>query len=152
MVERKINAFLGIAFISMTILSYEVLLSRLFSVFIGNPFAYYPISLAFLGMSCAGLYIYLFPRKFIQGDITKPLFYISMLLCIFLTMGTYFFYYITNVFTKKSLDIIMGGSILKGLDYYYTRGVGVSVIGGLILTIPFFSGRVMYFISFQTLQ
>lgn len=63
--KKKEHFFLpGIFFISVASLGAEIVLTRLFTVAMGYPFAYLIISLALLGYGAAGAFLRVFPDRF----------------------------------------------------------------------------------------
>jgi MFS family permease len=76
------KTYLGIFFVALSTLMYEILLTRIFSVTMGYHFAFMAVSLAMFGMTVGAIIVYLFPRKFPQDDIKHVLAKQSMLFAI----------------------------------------------------------------------
>ena len=76
------NTYLGIFFIALSTLMYEILLTRIFSVTMGYHFAFMAVSLAMFGMTVGAIIVYVLPLKFPQGKIyevlAKNAFYFSI--------------------------------------------------------------------------
>lgn len=58
------GTYLGIFFVALSTLMYEILLTRIFSVTMGYHFAFMAVSLALFGMTAGAIITYLFPQKF----------------------------------------------------------------------------------------
>lgn len=56
--------YLGIFFVALSTLMYEILLTRIFSVTMGYHFAFMAVSLALFGMTAGAIITYIFPHKF----------------------------------------------------------------------------------------
>ncbi len=76
------KTYLGIFFVALSTLMYEILLTRIFSVTMGYHFAFMAVSLALFGMTVGAIIVYLYPRKFPQDDIKHVLAKQSMLFAI----------------------------------------------------------------------
>lgn len=63
------NMYLGIFFVALSTLMYEILLTRIFSVTMGYHFAFMAISIAMFGMTVGAIIVYLYPKKFPQEKI-----------------------------------------------------------------------------------
>src|SRR3990167_3798947 len=76
------NTYLGIFFIALSTLMYEILLTRIFSVTMGYHFAFMAVSIAMFGMTVGALIVYLFPARFPDENIfavlAKNSFYFSL--------------------------------------------------------------------------
>ena len=60
----KKNIFWGIFFVALTTLTWEVLITRIFSATMYYHFVFMSISLAMLGFGCSGVLVFLFPKTF----------------------------------------------------------------------------------------
>jgi hypothetical protein len=58
------STYLGLFFITMAMLMYEILLTRIFSVTMWYHFAFVAISIALFGLTLGGIIVYLFPKYF----------------------------------------------------------------------------------------
>lgn len=65
------NTYLGIFFVALSTLMYEILLTRIFSVTMGYHFAFMAVSLAMFGMTVGAIIVYLFPKWFPQENLHK---------------------------------------------------------------------------------
>src|SRR5690242_13749735 len=57
----------GLAFVALSTLMYEVLLTRIFSVTMWYHFAFMAVSIAMFGMTVGAVVVYLFPNTFTPG-------------------------------------------------------------------------------------
>ena len=57
----------GVFFIALATLSWEILLTRIFSATMYYHFVFISISLAMLGFGCSGVIVFLFSRFFSRG-------------------------------------------------------------------------------------
>lgn len=73
------NTYLGIFFVALSTLMYEILLTRIFSVTMGYHFAFMAVSLAMFGMTAGAIIVYLFPSKFPSEKIYSVLAFYSFL-------------------------------------------------------------------------
>lgn len=77
------NTYIGIFFVALSTLMYEILLTRIFSVTMGYHFAFMAVSLAMFGMTVGAIIVYIFPKKFPQENInyilSRQAFYFSIL-------------------------------------------------------------------------
>ena len=71
MAGRSVHA--GLFLVSLATLSFEILLTRIFSVTIWNHFAFVAISSAMFGLAAGSLCVYLFPARFPQKRIADAL-------------------------------------------------------------------------------
>jgi len=62
----KAWTYLGLFFVSLSTLMYEVLLTRIFSVTMWYHFAFMAISIAMFGMTVGAIIVYIFPKLFAQ--------------------------------------------------------------------------------------
>lgn len=76
------NTYLGIFFIALSTLMYEILLTRIFSVTMGYHFAFMAVSLAMFGMTVGAIIVYVMPGRFpqerINAVLAKNAFYFSL--------------------------------------------------------------------------
>lgn len=121
-----IRNYLGLFFITLATLMYEILLTRIFSVMMFYHFAFMAISVAMFGMTVGALIVYLFPNYFSQFEKTNALAFYSLLFAIAI---------VTSFLVQLSLPLISGATIVA---------IAVLVITYLITSIPFiFSGIVV---------
>ena len=62
--EPRASTYIGIFFVALATLMYEILLTRIFSVTMLYHFAFVALSLAMFGMTAGALVVYLAPRVF----------------------------------------------------------------------------------------
>ena len=67
------GTFVGILLIALATLTYEILLTRIFSVTMWYHFAFVAISIAMFGMTVGALIVYLLPRWFPNRDLPRRL-------------------------------------------------------------------------------
>ncbi len=72
-------AFLGIFFVSLATLIYEILLTRIFSVTMWFHFAFVAVSIAMFGMTVGAILVYLYPRYFPEHKLLQRLTQASMM-------------------------------------------------------------------------
>ncbi|TET63954.1 SAM-dependent methyltransferase [Candidatus Aerophobetes bacterium] len=126
------NIFLSLFLISFSILSYEILLMRIFSITSWSHFAYMVISVALLGFGASGTFIAVFRMRLRRRfhsffTLFSFLFAISLYLSLFLSQKIPFDPFLIVWFKEQYLYL---------LGYY------------LILFIPFFLGACCIGISF----
>jgi len=126
-----VGIFLSVFFISFSILSYEILLMRVFSITSWSHFAYMIISVALLGFAASGTFISLFQRRvkrrfYLFFTIFSFFFSLSLWLCFALSQKIPFDPFLIVWYKKQYLYL---------LGYY------------LLLFIPFFLGATCIGIS-----
>jgi len=126
------NIFLSLFFISLSLLSYEILLMRIFSITSWSHFAYMAISIALLGFGASGSFIALFREK-----LRRRFYSLFTLFSFLFSISLYF----SLVFSQKIpfdpfLIVWFKEQYLYLLGYY------------LVLFIPFFLGASCIGISF----
>jgi hypothetical protein len=62
----KRNVYLGLFTVTLAVLMYETLLTRIFSVTMWYHFAFVAVSVAMFGMTVGGILVYLLPHRFTQ--------------------------------------------------------------------------------------
>jgi hypothetical protein len=78
------KTYIGIFFIALSTLMYEILLTRIFSVTMGYHFAFMAVSLAMFGMTAGAVIVYLYPQKFPQDNIKNVLAKHSLYFAVFI--------------------------------------------------------------------
>jgi len=126
------SVFISIFLISFSILSYEILLMRIFSIISWSHFAYMVISIALLGFGVSGTFISLLQKGFKKHfylffAIFSFLFSLSLPLCFALSQRIPF---------SPFLIVWYRGEYLRLLEYY------------LVFLIPFFLGATCIGLSF----
>jgi len=136
--EEKQSYFSGIAisisifFVSLCILSYEILLMRVLSVTSWSHFAYMVISIALLGFGASGTFISLFQKRL------KIHFYPFFTLFSFLFSFSLFICFILSQKIPFNLFLI----VWDNLQYFYLA------VYYLVLFVPFFLGATCIGLSF----
>ncbi len=77
----------GVLLISMSALTYELVLTRIASVVMFYHFAFLAVSLALLGMSVAGIYIYLLAKRFPKHRASEQAFLFCLLFSLSLPLA-----------------------------------------------------------------
>src|SRR6188768_4314450 len=77
----------GLAFVALSTLMYEVLLTRIFSVTMWYHFAFVAISVALFGMTVGALLVHLLPHRFKEEDVDRQLWLYSLLFGITLALS-----------------------------------------------------------------
>lgn len=77
----------GVLLISLSALTYELVLTRIASVVMFYHFAFLAVSLALLGMSVAGIYIYVLARRFPKHKAGEQAFLFCLLFCLSLPLA-----------------------------------------------------------------
>ncbi|MCD6083565.1 SAM-dependent methyltransferase [Candidatus Aerophobetes bacterium] len=126
------NIFISVFLISLSMLSYEILLMRIFSVISWSHFAYMVISIALLGFGVSGTFISLLQerlkRRFYQFfSLFAFLFSLSLPLCFALSQRIPFSPFLIVWYSREYLHL---------LEYY------------LVFLIPFFLGATCIGLSF----
>jgi len=117
------NTYLGISFIALSTLMYEILLTRIFSVTMGYHFAFMAISIAMFGMTLGAIIVYLYPKKFPQEKINYHLAKNSFLFSLTIIVS-----FLIHLF----VPFIHGMSII---------GFSVTALTYIVIAVPFvFSG------------
>jgi len=133
---QKQSYFSGIAisifFVSLCILSYEILLMRVLSITSWSHFAYMVISIALLGFGASGTFISLFQKKL------KTHFYPFFTLFSFLFSFSLFICFVVSQKIPFNLFLI----VWDNLQYFYLA------ICYLVLFVPFFLGATCIGLSF----
>ena len=96
---------MGVFFISLSTIMLEVLFTRIISVILWYHYAFATISLALLGFSVAGLYVYLFPEKFPEEKVFERLVFSSFLFFLSIIYNLLFFLYIGSSYKFTSLHL-----------------------------------------------
>jgi hypothetical protein len=71
--QVKKSAYIGLFFITLSTLMYEILLTRIFSVTMWYHFAFMAVSIAMFGMTVGAVVVYLLPSFFTQEKVKKHL-------------------------------------------------------------------------------
>jgi len=117
------NTYLGLFFISLSTLMYEMLLTRIFSVTMWYHFAFMAISIALFGMTVGALIVYLMPKVFTQDRVYSQLSIASLAFSISLV-----FSFLTHLSIPFLPEKSLVGVYSIGLTYF-------------VISIPFiFSG------------
>ena len=114
--------FIGIFFTSCAALTFEISLTRIFSVSLWYHFAFMVVSIALLGYGVSGSFLMLIPR-INKEHISKYLFYLSLLF----SLSIPFFYAVSNRIPFDPVKISWDINQLYYIFFYY-----------LFYSIPFF--------------
>ncbi len=122
-VRNDQNIFIGISLVSMSILTLELVLTRIFSVTMFYHFAFVAISIALFGISLSGIIVYIFQERFASERFSKDLsFYallfsiinfISLLLLLRINIRLHYsfknFLFLLSIYLLSSLPFLFGG-------------------------------------------
>ena len=121
------SAYVGIFFISLATLLFQVLLSRIFSVTMFYHFAFVAISIAMFGMTAGAGLVYAFPRLFPETQTRQAIAWSALAFAITIVLG-----FMTFLSIPFSLEASQERSLV---DFY---AVGLTY---LVISVPFiFSG------------
>lgn len=119
----KKNIYAGLFLVTLGILMYELLLTRIFSVTMFYHFAFFAVSVAIFGMTVGAILVYLFPNYFTQEKARKHLALSSLLFAISIPL---------SFLTHLSIPFVIQKSIVG----FYSIALNY-----VIISIPFiFSG------------
>ena len=106
--------------ISAVIIMMQLILTRVFSVILWYHFAFMAVSIAMLGISCAGLYLYFRRKQRSAEDLDKRIFLSSIFGSLFF-FGVYILIFNTRIFLRYRLeDILYLGFIYINLTIAFT--------------------------------
>ena len=71
--EPTASTYLGLFFVALATVMYEIVLTRIFSVTMWYHFAFVAISIAMFGMTVGAIIVYLRPALFTQERVTEHL-------------------------------------------------------------------------------
>jgi len=97
----------GIFFIALATLTWEILLTRIFSATMYYHFVFMSISLAMLGFGCSGVIVFLFPRYFSQERCSNHLAIFSSLFSITIILAIVVYLQINRAVTTASLSAFL---------------------------------------------
>jgi hypothetical protein len=123
------RTYLGVFLIALSLLMFEVTLTRIFSVVLFYHFAVLSISLALFGTAMAGVVVYLFPTYFQKENLTTTLTKLSLIYSISIVVSFVIFLQIPVGFRDVSVDNLVTMSlayIILALPFFY---------GGLVLSL-----------------
>ncbi|OPY88306.1 MAG: Spermidine synthase [Smithella sp. PtaU1.Bin162] len=117
------GVYVGLFLVTLATLSFEILLTRIFSVTMWYHFAFVAISVAMFGMTVGAIVVYLFPRHFTEDRAGRQLASSSLMFSLAI---------IVSFLTQLSIPFVPGQSI---------AGVNSLVFTYLVVAVPFvFSG------------
>ncbi|MGZ6249858.1 MAG: spermine/spermidine synthase domain-containing protein [Syntrophales bacterium] len=122
----------SVFFISAALISYQILLFKMFSIQYWYHFAYLIISIALLGFGASGTFIFLF-RRTLKDHVTLILFFCSLLFILSIWLNIY----LNRMIAFNPLMIVWDKSEILRLLYL-----------SLSLFIPFFLGALCIGVSF----
>ncbi len=101
------KTYWGIFFIALATLTWEILLTRIFSATMYYHFVFMSISLAMLGFGCSGVIVYLFPRYFSQERCSNHLAIFSIFFSITIVLAICIYLQIKSAVTTPSLSAFL---------------------------------------------
>ena len=117
------SIYLGLFFTTLSTLTYQVLLTRIFSVTMWYHFAFVAVSVALFGMTVGALIVYLLPERFPEERIRERLSQASLLFSVSIVVG-----FLTQLSIPFNPEWSVLGVYSVGLTY-------------LVISVPFiFSG------------
>lgn len=122
--------YYSIAFIiSCSIIMLQLLLTRLFSVILWYHFAFMAVSIAMLGMSCAGLYLYFKKNRIAANEIDNHIYFSSIAAPLYLIL-TFYIVFNTRIFLRSNpVDILYLGFIyLNMMIPFFLIAYGLSIL------------------------
>jgi len=126
-IKVKKTAYIGLFFVTLSTLMYEILLTRIFSVTMWYHFAFMAVSIAMFGMTLGSVIVYLLPNFFTQERAKKHLAISSLFFSILIVLS--FFTYLSIPLQNTSIISFSFSSFLTLALIY------------LVISIPFiFSG------------
>ena len=148
--KERLCLYVGIFIVSGIVLAFETILPRIFAVFAGSVFMYYAISIALMGLSGGGIFVFCLTHRFPYHRVALHLF-----ICTILFGAT--------VLAAIFLISKIGGSIIESMDQYqmgkmmtqeiighlYHQRHILLMISGLILSLPFFFAGICVSLCFK---
>jgi len=120
----KRGIYLGLFFISMGLLLFEIIMTRIFSVATWYYFAFFAISMAMFGITVGSLFVYLAKTYFNKHDIS---------------------FYLTRYSIYQAISIVLSLLTFLSIPFYpRLSGIGLfsSVLIFVVLSLPFFFGGI----------
>jgi len=103
--KERLCLYAGIFIVSGIALAFETILPRIFAVFAGSVFMYYAISIALMGLSGGGIFVFCLTHRFPYHRVGLHLF-----ICTILFGAT--------VLAAIFLISKIGGTIIESMDQY----------------------------------
>ena len=136
--HKNLNSLLRIGVVSFSLLLYQILLTRIFSVITWYHLAFIAISLSMFGLCLGGLATYMFPKFFSIENSKRNLLYSGVLMGVSTTFSVLFLSVIGQVFIQPfsilwltlviyifcSLPFFFGGSIISILFKEHKEHLG----------------------------
>ena len=118
--QKKI--YWGIFFIALATLTWEILLTRIFSATMYYHFVFMSISLAMLGFGCSGILVFLFPRFFSKERCVDHLTLFSCLFSICIVIAIIFYLQVRSEFIPSLTTFLVLVKIfsLIFLPYFFS--------------------------------
>lgn len=162
--ENKRTLFGGIFFLCLSLLMYEIILTRVFSVLLWYHFAFLVISVALFGNGVSALFLYIFRKFFPEENLEKNLQIISFFVPVSMIISLTFvlkiefnpelsfkifskdFLQLAYIFILSSLPFLFGGLCLALTLYHRSKDIHriyfFDLFGaglGCLLTVPILS-------------
>ncbi len=113
----------AVLLIAMSLLAFELVVTRIFSVILWNHFAFLAISIGLFGFGVAGVLVYLMPNKFTRDRayehirkaallLSPVIWLVVTLLCVLpirMDFSTEMFAYLSLIFLLTTLPFVVGG-------------------------------------------
>ncbi len=110
--EPAASTYLGLFFVALATVMYEIVLTRIFSVTMWYHFAFVAISVAMFGMTVGAICVYLRPRFFTQERVAEHLTLGAVLFAVTAVAS-----FVISLFVPFGEDMTAGGLISTALTY-----------------------------------
>jgi hypothetical protein len=106
------TTYLGLFFVALATVMYEIVLTRIFSVTMWYHFAFVAISIAMFGMTVGAIIVYLRPAFFTQARVTEHLAWSAVLFAVSAVVS-----FLISIFVPFDGDMSVSGVASTGLTY-----------------------------------
>ena len=110
--EPTASTYLGLFFVALATVMYEIVLTRIFSVTMWYHFAFVAISIAMFGMTVGAIIVYLRPKFFTQERVTEHLALSAVLFAVSAVVS-----FLISIFVPFDGDMSVSGIASTGLTY-----------------------------------
>ncbi len=110
--EPTASTYLGLFFVALATVMYEIVLTRIFSVTMWYHFAFVAISVAMFGMTVGAIIVYLRPAFFTQERVAEHLTLGAVLFAVSAVVS-----FVISLFVPFDGEVTIGGLLSTGLTY-----------------------------------
>lgn len=110
--EPAASTYLGLFFVALATVMYEIVLTRIFSVTMWYHFAFVAISIAMFGMTVGAIIVYLRPAFFTQERVTEHLAWSAVLFAVSAVVS-----FVVSLFVPFDGDMTVSGVASTGVTY-----------------------------------